>query len=74
MIDLVVVVAIAILISLMVFSRENEKRAYNNGICTKCGSKLRLFDYDSHGGRGYICDNCNHVVWCSYNVDKRGVL
>ena len=34
-----------------------EKKDYNNGFCKACGNKLRLFDYDSQGGRGYCCDD-----------------
>ena len=48
-----------------------EKKSYNRGICIECGKKLRLFDHDSHGGRGYCCDNCCYHTWVSYNcVDK----
>lgn len=48
-----------------------EKKDYNNGFCKACGNKLRLFDYDSQGGRGYCCDNCRYHTWVSYNcVDK----
>lgn len=54
----------------MVITRNNEKKEYNNGICTKCGNKLRLFDKDSQGGRGYQCEKCGRIIWVSYNVDK----
>ena len=49
-----------------------ERKAYNNGKCPKCGLKLRNFDTDSQGGRGYMCDNCGYGTWVSYNcVDRR---
>lgn len=49
-----------------------EKKSYNNGLCPICGTKLRLFDYDSQGSRGYCCDNCDYHTWISYNtVDKK---
>lgn len=54
----------------IVIARNNEKKEYNDGICTKCGNKLRLFDEDSQGGRVYHCDKCGRFVWISYNVDK----
>ena len=54
----------------MIIARNSEKKEYNDGICTKCGNKLRLFDEDSQGGRGYHCDKCGRFVWVSYNVDK----
>lgn len=48
-----------------------EKKAFNNAKCVKCGNNLRLFDTDSHGGRGYTCDDCKHKVWVSYHsVDR----
>ena len=47
-----------------------EKRGFNNGICPRCNKRLRNFDIDSQGGRGYICD-CGYHTWISYNcVDK----
>ena len=54
----------------MNIARNNEKKEYNDGICTKCGNKLRLFDIDSQGGRGYHCSKCGRFIWVSYNVDK----
>lgn len=48
-----------------------EKRAFNHGYCKNCHEKLELFDYDSVGGRGYICPRCAYQAWVSYNiVDK----
>lgn len=48
-----------------------ERKDYNQGVCKECGAKLRLFDCDSHGGRGYCCDECHYHTWVSYNcVDK----
>ena len=49
-----------------------EKKDYNNGVCRNCGIKLKQFDVDSQGGRGYICERCGHTVWVSWNVDGRG--
>jgi hypothetical protein len=44
-----------------------EKTAYNNGVCPKCGGKLRHFDTDSQGGKGYCCDKCkNYITWVSW--------
>jgi DNA-directed RNA polymerase subunit RPC12/RpoP len=48
-----------------------EKLEYNDGFCVDCGIKLRHFDNDSQGGRGYVCDKCGGTVWVSYPwVDK----
>lgn len=66
----IILLAALITISCMFMAAHFEKKDFNNGICKKCGEKLRFFDYDSQGGRGYCCDKCGHVVWVSYNVDK----
>lgn len=48
-----------------------EKKGFNNGICPKCGKKLKWFDSDSQGGRGYCCHDCRYFTWVSYDlVDK----
>jgi DNA-directed RNA polymerase subunit RPC12/RpoP len=45
-----------------------EKHSFNKGVCNDCGEPLKLFDYDSHGGRGYKCPICRKHIWVSYNV------
>lgn len=58
---------------LLLYGYLYEKKSYNNGICPVCGNKLRHFDNDSQGGRGYRCksDKCNYIAWVSYDkVDK----
>ena len=66
------IIIIAVGISLTLLGVLMEKKNFNKGICTECGSKLRLFAYDSHGGRGYCCTHCVHHVWGSYNcVDRK---
>ena len=48
-----------------------EYKYFNHGICPYCGTKLRHFDTDSQGGRGYTCGKCNYYTWVSYGiVDK----
>lgn len=47
-----------------------EKENFNNGICPKCGKKLRLFNIDSKGCRIYDCLHCDYTTHCTYNVDK----
>lgn len=51
----------------------SEKREFNNGICPICGEKLKHFDDDSQGGRGYCCPSTKHsyYTWVSYRfIDK----
>ena len=44
---------------------------FSPAICPKCGKKLKWFDTDSQGGRGYCCHDCRYFIWVSYNcVDK----
>ena len=48
-----------------------EAHYFNKGKCKHCGHDLSFFDYDSHGYRSYICDQCGYSTWVSYNtVDK----
>lgn len=53
-----------------IVARYLEKKDFNKGICPKCNNKLKHFDSDSDGNRGYTCPNCDYTTWCSYNVDK----
>ena len=54
----------------IIWARIKEKKDYNRGYCPRCGEYMRLFDYDSHGSRGYTCDRCHYHCWVSYNIDK----
>ena len=47
-----------------------ELKNYNNGICKHCGTQLKHFTNDSQGNRGYICDNCENIIFVSYDIDK----
>lgn len=48
-----------------------ERKDYNNGYCPICGNRLKHFDNDSQGGRGYVCRNCHYHTWVSYwFIDK----
>jgi len=49
----------------------DEKKAYNNGYCPRCGKKLRLYCAGLQGGRGYFCDDCKYSAWVSHKcVDE----
>ena len=63
-------IILMIAITCISLARHFEKKAFNNGICPRCGKKLRYFGSDSQGGRGYCCNDCRYTTWCSYNVDK----
>ena len=73
MLDSIIVVICALLISFIIFGgmivKKSEKKRWNNGICKECGLKWIHFDTDSQGGRMYRCDNW-HYCNVSYNVDK----
>ena len=49
----------------------NERKEFNNGICTKCNLKLRHYDDTSHGDRLYTCDKCRKNVFISYSCVDR---
>ena len=49
----------------------NERKLFNNGICSQCNIKFKYIAYDSSGSTGYECPNCHHSVWIScHSVDK----
>lgn len=70
MLTLICIILIICLILGIIITRIKEKKAYNNGYCPNCGEKLRHFDTDSQGGRGYTCKKCGYTTWVSYNIDK----
>lgn len=52
---------------------KRERRDFNNGVCPKCGGKLRWVDQDSQGGRLWMCENtsCQYHTWVSYGCVDR---
>lgn len=68
---LICVAVLCVIIACVIVIIVDERRAFNGGICKLCGNKLRYFDTDSQGGRGYCCDKCGHHIWVSWKfVDK----
>lgn len=49
---------------------KSESKDWNNGISPYDGSKWKLFDRDSQGGRGYV-DQSGNYIWISWPVDKQ---
>ena len=39
-----------------------EKKAWNKGICPKCGGKLKQIGNDN---MSYMCKNCEYWIWFS---------
>ena len=70
-----VILVLSILLAyaaLLIIAIHSERKWFNNGICPKCGARLKYFDTDSQGGRGYTCEKCNYCTWVSWNtVDKK---
>lgn len=67
-----IVIILTVCIGVVALAISAEKKVFNNGKCKCCGKYLELFDYDSMGGRGYVCHDCHNYIWISYNsVDKR---
>ena len=68
----VIIISITIIaIILVVLGIHGEKKSFNNGFCKVCNCKLRHFDTDSQGGRGYTCPNTHYSVWVSYHCVDR---
>lgn len=66
-----IIVIVCLFFCWVVYSIISDYKTFNKGICPKCGKRFRLFDIDSHGSRGYVCDDCAHYIWVSYYfVDK----
>lgn len=69
---IVIVVWLILAVGIPLIGISLEKKAFNNGFCPECGSRLEYFDTDSQGGRGYCCRKCNYHTWVSYDtVDKK---
>lgn len=65
---------LGVLLGGVLWGINNEYKDFNNGVCPKCGKQLKFFDNDSHGGRGYCCDNCQYFTWVSYNwIDRNHI-
>ena len=60
-----VFLSISLFLLIGIYARSAEKKDYNNGVCKKCGKKLKYFDSCTFGDRGYMCKN-GHTVWVSY--------
>ena len=74
MIKIVIIVCIAALIMLFTgyIASSIEAKDFNDGKCPNCNKKLKHFDTDSQGGRGYCCRECGYYTWVSYKtVDKK---
>lgn len=64
---IILIISFIVCVSIGIMS---EKKDFNNGICPHCNNKLRNFDIDSQGCRGYCCE-CGYHTWVSYKcVDK----
>ena len=69
-----VILVLSILLAyaaLLIIAIHSERKWFNNGICPKCGTRLKYFDTDSQGGRGYTCEKSNYCTWVSWNTDDK---
>jgi len=62
MIIFIIILIISLFIILPFITIRNEKELFNNGNCKICGQKLKHFDTDSQGGRGYACPSMHYSV------------
>ena len=63
---LTIIMTLIIMLILFIILYVIDRNSYNNGICKKCGHKLKSFDVDSGGNVGYICENCNYSIWIGW--------
>lgn len=66
---LIIICIVAILIGgvvISLYTTYNEEKAYNKGVCPKCGKKMKSEFTDSQGGVEFKCD-------CGYrcNISER---
>jgi len=66
----VIFLMVVAFVIIVIIARNLEKKIFNKGYCKECDGKLRVFDTDSHGGRGYKCEKCGSSIWISYRVDN----
>ena len=72
MVIICVIGVICVAALLVGIASQLESTDFNGGMCRECNVELRHFDSDSHGGRGYVCDYCEHIVWVSWPwVDRK---
>jgi len=66
-----IVIVFVVYFGAMYLDSKFEARSFNNGICPKCGTNLKLFR-GSQGRRGWKCSNCDYLIWISYpSVDRK---
>jgi tRNA(Ile2) C34 agmatinyltransferase TiaS len=59
-------IVLLVLIFSPIYCYLDDKKDYNNGICSNCGDKLYHFDVNSQGEDGYRCRKCDRTIWLSW--------
>lgn len=72
--DIIILIITILLIIIVIigalYTRNEENNLWNNGKCSNCREDWELKDYDSQGGRLYMCSKCGNTIWIDYKVDK----
>lgn len=63
--DIIILSLLAFFVVVGVVGYRAEKRAWNNGRCSECGSPWVSFDVDSAGATGYVCQ-CSRRIWITF--------
>ena len=68
---IIVIVLVILIISIFIYgilmTISSEKKNYNNGICSKCGTKFEKSKaLQLSGEHDYYCPNCENYVSVSY--------
>lgn len=67
---IIVLLLLCILIGIRLRNKYIEKELWNNGVC-ECGGKFHKINYNSKGGRMYICKKCHKYIEIYDNsIDK----
>ena len=60
------VIILFIMITGVIILRFQEKKIYNNGVCS-CGKGwFEHRDMDSQGGSMWVCNACDKTIWTSW--------
>lgn len=70
--EIIFIMLILFLVGITLYIRYREKKEFNDGVCTHCGSNFKIFDTDSQGGTGWTCENhkCENYLWTSWVKKK----
>lgn len=62
--------AVGMTVGAVAFTKNSERRYFNNGVCQKCGGHFKMIKgTEQKGNKAYKCDVCDSVVWIIFGTD-----